>query len=219
MFCSRGEKSLYELLDENSTEEFKCYDVEFIVENETVGAFKAIMAANSPFFDRLLFAREYKEYFEKRVSIGDVKKLTFERIVKFCYNQQLELFSLNAEELRDLMFTANRFQVSALQNSIRRYVLGSDSEFINEDNYNYWLLAADKISDQLLVDGLKDILKKWRHGYQRVSHGSQSGSVFSYDSNFQRRSASVLSGNELDSFENELVADLKESMESAKEAE
>lgn len=135
------------------------HDVCFYVGGERVGVNKAILAANSDYFNTLLNNKSFVESGLAEITLEDVSPDIFKLLIEFCYLRNLNLSKLNAETLRDLLIAANRFQVIPLLVGIKKYVL--DGDFITPDNCFYWKDAADSIGDVLFGDTIKSRVKNW----------------------------------------------------------
>ncbi|KAL3312194.1 BTB/POZ domain-containing protein 9 [Cichlidogyrus casuarinus] len=122
-------------------------DVTLVVENERFRVSKVILAARAEYF-RALFFGGLSESNSDCVTLKNINKESFRRILKYIYTGELDATSLNVEQILDLISLANQYGFQSLQNSLSECLVSSLSE--ENIGYVYNLAVMYNISD--LID-------------------------------------------------------------------
>lgn len=143
------------------------HDIWFLVDGKRIGASRAIMARNGPFF-RTLLEGQFKESKQVEIHInsqdGDflnreritecVSADTFELIVQFCFKLEINLNALSIEQLEALHKAACQYFLDRLLFGIANYV----KETVTYESLFNWIKAAATTNGQYLEKALKDKL-------------------------------------------------------------
>src|SRR2546421_3177629 len=82
---------------------------------------RAILAARSEMFDRLLY-NGMKESYEKQISFPEINSTEMEIILEYTYTGLVKEESLTKDNIVEAFYTADYFQLPALQNLIIKTV-------------------------------------------------------------------------------------------------
>ncbi|CAI2191021.1 4380_t:CDS:2, partial [Funneliformis geosporum] len=143
----------------------KYSDLEIICKDEKkLHGCRAILAARSIVFDRLLYSRVGENY-EKQISLSKINSSGMEVIMEYVYTGIVKGESLTKENIVDAFIAADYFQLPDLQEFIMKTVKNTLEKNRN-DNYSPELLSKildtmplteDNILSNLLVDAISAI--------------------------------------------------------------
>ncbi|CAI2196694.1 2616_t:CDS:2, partial [Funneliformis geosporum] len=143
----------------------KYSDVEILCKDEKkLHGCRAILAARSKVFDRLLFNRVGESY-DKQISISKINSLGMEVIMEYLYTGVVKEKTLTKKNIVETFIAADYFQLPELQDFIVKTVKGTLEKNSN-DNYSPELLSKiletmpfteDNILSNLLVDAVSVI--------------------------------------------------------------
>lgn len=126
-------------------------DIKFTIENQSLGAHRAILAAKSKVFCAM-FTNDCKEKQEGVVQITDTRIEVFEAFLKFFYTNKIE----NIKELgEELLILAEKYQVQDLKDKCENYL----SQILNKDNAVHCLITADQFNCQKLKKNALNVIK------------------------------------------------------------
>src|SRR4051794_37478244 len=118
----------------------KYSDVEILCEDEMkLYACRAILAARSEVFDRLLY-NGMKETYENQISFPELNSAGMEIVLEYTYTGTVEKESLTKDNIIEAFYAANYFQLPCLQDIITKQVK-TNLEENYEDNYSPELLS------------------------------------------------------------------------------
>jgi hypothetical protein len=124
----------------------KYSDIEILCEDEKkLYACKAILAARSEVFDRLIY-NEIKENYEKQISFPKINSIGMEIILEYIYIGSIKEESLTKDNMIEAFYAANYFQLTKLENFIMK-TFKNTLEKNSEENHSPELLSkfAEKI--------------------------------------------------------------------------
>lgn len=113
-------------------------DIEFIVEGESVFAWKGILCARSEFF-RAMFLSSLKESSVDKIRITDVPHIVFLKILHYIYTDDLDVSSIDVEEAIQLLSISDRYILKRLKKIVEISLLRK----IEEGNVVKLFLSAD----------------------------------------------------------------------------
>ncbi|CAB4403531.1 unnamed protein product [Rhizophagus irregularis] len=136
----------------------KYSDLEILCEDEKkLHACRAILAARSEVFDRLLY-NGMKESYEKKISFPKIKSVGMEIVLEYTYTGSIKEESLTKDNIIEAFYAADYFQLPDLQNFIMK-VFKNTLEKNPTENYSPELLSkfAGKMpltEDNILLNSL-----------------------------------------------------------------
>ncbi|CAI2169327.1 4342_t:CDS:1 [Funneliformis geosporum] len=143
----------------------KYSDIEIICKNEKkLHGCRAILAARSEVFDRLLYSRVGESY-EKQISFSKINSSGMEIILEYVYTGVVKEESLTKENIVEAFIAADYFQLPELQDFIMKIVKNTLEKNCN-DNYSPELLSKivdmmplteDNILSNLLIETISVI--------------------------------------------------------------
>ncbi|RWR98906.1 BTB/POZ domain-containing protein 9-like protein, partial [Dinothrombium tinctorium] len=105
-------ESLFEIMSKLYLNEELC-DIWFVVEDETIAANKAILAASCEYFRTQLFGGT-NESKKKEIVLKDTPKDAFKSIVKFIYTGRIEIRKMDTDHFLSLLSLSHEYQFRRL---------------------------------------------------------------------------------------------------------
>src|SRR4051794_32310851 len=124
----------------------KYSDIEILCEDEKkLYGCRAILAARSEVFDRLLY-NGMKESYENKISFPEIDSAGMEIVLEYTYTGSIKEESLTKDNIIEAFYAADYFQLPELQNIIMKTFKNTLEKNSNE-NYSPELLSkyAEKI--------------------------------------------------------------------------
>ena len=116
----------------------KYSDIEILCEDEKkLHGCRAILAARSEVLDRLLY-NGMKESYEKQISFPRINSAVMEIILEYIYTGSIKEESLTKDNITEVLYAANYFQLPNLQNLIIKNV---QNNLDNLENYSPEILS------------------------------------------------------------------------------
>src|SRR3954451_13409159 len=131
----------------------KYSDIEILCgDEEKLHACRAILAARSEVFDRLLY-NGMKESYEKQIYFPRINSTGMEIILEYAYTGSIQEESLTKDNIVEAFYAADYFQLPDLQNLIIKNV-NNNLEKNNAENYSPELLSGTipLLEDNILLN-------------------------------------------------------------------
>ncbi|GIX98059.1 TD and POZ domain-containing protein 2 [Caerostris darwini] len=129
-------------------------DVTLFVKSDPLRAHKAILSARSPVFNKI-FHHDMQESERNTVDIADVPMDTLRKLVEYLYTGVVEDVSIGFQDLCDLYYAADKYEVTDLRNKCGNTLLSS----VAADTAMQILQLADSHSDQDLKSGALEFIR------------------------------------------------------------
>ncbi|RWS15651.1 BTB/POZ domain containing protein 9-like protein [Dinothrombium tinctorium] len=101
-------------------------DITFEIDGEFISAHRSIVAASSPFFERLLCENQYFRKFSIKTTIR-----SFRLLLEFIYSGNVDLTALSEQELVDLLLLCKQCELNALADFVSQRI---DETTVNLEN-------------------------------------------------------------------------------------
>src|SRR2546423_15275323 len=124
----------------------KYSDIEILCKDKKLHGCRAILAARSEVFDGLLY-NGMKESYEKQISFPDINSAVMRIILEYIYTGLIKEESLTKDNMVEVFYVADYFQLPDLQNLIIKTVNKDNLEENYAENYSPELLS--KVADTM----------------------------------------------------------------------